>query len=135
MVIIKAFFNACLRLWSINFGMLCNAVQNSGLVSGLSKSNQIFKWILEIFLFCEWFYKWQIWQNLDFHTHFTKGTTLYYLCVEYFSQFSFDPEVYTKSTNRCLLTLYTVLNEKKKKNIYKFFRKLFFFQNTCYCIK
>ena len=45
----------------------------------------------------------------------TKGSSSYYLCVEYFPQFSFDSEMYTKSAavSKKLLILYTFLNQMR----------------------
>jgi len=44
-----------------------------------------------------------------------KVSSFYHLCVEYFSQFSFDSEMYTKSTtvSKQLLIMYTFLNQMR----------------------
>ena len=44
-----------------------------------------------------------------------KGSSFYHLCIEYFSQFSFDSEMYTKSAIvlKELLILYIFLNQMR----------------------
>ena len=46
---------------------------------------------------------------------FTEGSSSYHFCVEYFSQFSFDSEMYTISAavSKQLLKLYTFLNQMR----------------------
>ena len=57
----------------------------------------------------------RIWKFIFSENNITKGSSSYYLCVEYFPQFSFDSEMYTKSAavSKKLLILYTFLNQMR----------------------